>query len=178
MLRRNSSALFGGNHNSPREMISELSGTPFSTEEMLIRLGLATSLGLLVGLDREVRGMSAGIRTHALVSLSAAVTTISALILYLEVRSSGGTEADPLRVIQGLAQAIGFIAAGVIFFSKGNVHNLTTAANVWLATAIGIAAGAGQFALALAAAGFGILIVTVLRFFERFIPGSDKAQSD
>jgi putative Mg2+ transporter-C (MgtC) family protein len=86
--------------------------------------------------------MSAGIRAHALVSLSAAATTISALMLCIEVRSSGGTEADPLRVIQGLAQAIGFIAAGVIFFSKGSVHNLTTAANVWLATALGIAAGA------------------------------------
>lgn len=68
-----------------------------------------------------------------------AVITIATLDLYLNVRAHGGG-ADPLRVIQGLAQAIGFIAAGGIFVDRGRVRNLTTAANVWLTAGVGIAA--------------------------------------
>ncbi|WP_230534112.1 MgtC/SapB family protein [Microvirga roseola] len=134
-----------------------------------MRLGVATVCGLLLGLDRELRGIAAGLRTHALVSVSSAVITISALDLYAAVKDHGG-DADPLRVIQGLAQAIGFIAAGAIFVAKGTVRNLTTAANVWLATAVGIGAGAGQFALAGIATGFGIVIVTVVRTVEYLLP--------
>jgi putative Mg2+ transporter-C (MgtC) family protein len=150
--------------------------TTFTLQEIFVRLGLATLLGLILGLDRELRGIAAGIRTHALVSLSSAAITLSALDLYGTVRAQGG-ESDPLRVIQGLAQAIGFIAAGAIFVVKGDVRNLTTAANVWLTTAVGIAAGAGQVVLALAAAVFGIVIVTVLRVIERFLP-QGKGQRD
>lgn len=144
-------------------------GTMFTVEEILIRLGVATVCGLLLGLDRELRGIAAGLRTHALVCVSAAVITVSALDLYANVRAHGG-DADPLRVIQGLAQAIGFIAAGAIFVARGTVRNLTTAANVWLATAVGIGAGAGQFALAGIATGFGVVIVTIVRIAEHFLP--------
>jgi putative Mg2+ transporter-C (MgtC) family protein len=146
-----------------------LRSTSFTTEEMMLRLGLATVCGLVLGLDRELRGIAAGLRTHALVSVSSAVITISALDLYEAVRAQGGNS-DPLRVIQGLAQAIGFIAAGAIFVAHGNVCNLTTAANVWLATAVGIAAGAGQFGLAVIATVFGVVIVTVVGVVERFLP--------
>jgi putative Mg2+ transporter-C (MgtC) family protein len=118
-----------------------LRDTTFTLSETVLRLGVATLCGFLLGLDRELRGISAGLRTHALVALSSAVITVSALELYGDTRAHGG-DADPLRVIQGLAQAIGFIAAGAIFVSQGAVRNLTTAANIWLATAVGIAAGA------------------------------------
>ena len=151
------------------------SSSTFDTREILIRLGFAAVCGLLLGLDRELRGISAGLRTHALVSVSSSVITVSALDLYMEVRAHGG-DADPLRVIQGLAQAIGFIAAGAIFVAGGTVRNLTTAANVWLATAVGISAGAGQFTLAGIATIFGIVIVTVVRIVERLLPrGSDES---
>jgi putative Mg2+ transporter-C (MgtC) family protein len=142
-----------------------LRDTTFTLSETVVRLGLATMCGLLLGLDRELRGISAGIRTHALVALSSAVITVSALELYGETRAHGGNS-DPLRVIQGLAQAIGFIAAGAIFVSKGAVRNLTTAANIWLATAVGIAAGAGQFMLVGVTTAFGVVIVTVVRVIE------------
>jgi len=81
-------------------------------------------------------------------------------------------------VIQGLAQAIGFIAAGAIFVSRGDVHNLTSAANIWLAAAIGIAAGAGQFVLVALALLFGAVILTLVRVTERYLPGSKKADTD
>src|SRR5918993_1517662 len=154
-----------------------LRDTTFTLSETVIRLGVATLCGLLLGLDRELRGISAGLRTHALVSLSSAVITVSALELYSDTRAHGG-DADPLRVIQGLAQAIGFIAAGAIFVSQGAVRNLTTAANIWLATAVGIAAGVGQFVLVTVTTGFGIVIVTVVGFVEhraaKRAPSDDK----
>ena len=153
-----------------------------SLEEITLRLGIASAAGLLLGLDRELRGIAAGIRTHALVALSSAVITISALELHNELARSGSSGSDPLRVIQGLAQAVGFIAAGAIFVSRGSVHNLTSAANTWLAAAIGIAEGAGQMLLLTVAIGFGILIVTLVRSSKRLLPddiisGDDKARS-
>ncbi|SDH24638.1 MgtC/SapB family protein [Pelagibacterium luteolum] len=139
--------------------------------DIVIRLALAVSGGMLLGLDRELRGISAGIRTHGLVGLSSAAITISALLLYVVLSSDGSSNnIDPLRVVQGLAQAIGFIAAGAIFFARGDVHNLTSAANLWLAAALGIAAGAGQFVLFGASLIFGLLLITVVRLVERFIP--------
>ena len=146
--------------------------------DIALRLGLATLVGLILGIDRELRGISAGIRTHALVAMSSATITISALILFHELNGLTNASPDPLRVIQGLAQAIGFVAAGTIFVSKGDVHNLTSAANIWLAAALGIAAGAGQFSLVGIAAGFGLVILTLVRILERLLPGSEKARRD
>lgn len=145
--------------------------------DIVLRLAVASAAGLVLGLDRELRGISAGIRTHSMVALSSAVITVSALLLYEELHVDGD-QIDPLRVVQGLAQAIGFIAAGAIFVSKGDVHNLTSAANLWLAAAIGIAAGAGQFLLSGAAMLFGILLISGIRIVERRIPGSDKARRE
>ncbi|MDX3910231.1 MAG: MgtC/SapB family protein [Sphingobium sp.] len=117
---------------------------------LALRLGAATLVGLVLGLDRELRGRDAGLRTHALVALSSALITISSLLVY-EATKDEGSRADPLRVIQGIAQAIGFIAAGLIFVHRGDVRNLTTAANLWMAAAAGIVAGLGQFRLLLCA---------------------------
>jgi putative Mg2+ transporter-C (MgtC) family protein len=142
--------------------------------ETAIRLVVATFGGLVLGIDREMRGIAAGIRTHALVSLSSAVITVSALLLFQTLGAQGAQDIDPLRVIQGLAQAIGFIAAGAIFVAKGDVHNLTSAANLWLASAIGIAAGAGQYFLLGTALVLGIIVITLVRLFSRHLPGTRK----
>jgi putative Mg2+ transporter-C (MgtC) family protein len=152
----------------------ETAGAGFTTWEVFLRLALATVCGLLLGLDREVRGIAAGLRTHAMISLSSAVITLSSFMIYNEVRASGQGDPDPLRVIQGLAQAIGFIGAGAIFVARGNVRNLTTAANMWLAAAVGIAAASGQFVLLLLATIFGVIIITGLRILERYLSGSTK----
>ncbi|MGU3479011.1 MgtC/SapB family protein [Methylobacterium sp. D48H] len=147
-----------------------LDTTTISLADILLRLGSATACGLALGLERERKGKDAGIRTHALVALSSAVITTSALSLYSEVQARGG-DADPLRVIQGLAQAIGFIAAGTIFVARGDakrtVRNLTTAASIWLAASAGIVAGAAQFTLLAAAMGFGLAILVVVSFLKR-----------
>jgi len=98
-----------------------LDATASSLTDILLRLGSATACGLALGFERERKGKDAGIRTHALVALSSAVITTSALSLYADLQARGG-DADPLRVIQGLAQAIGFIAAGTIFVAKGDAE--------------------------------------------------------
>jgi putative Mg2+ transporter-C (MgtC) family protein len=141
-----------------------------STQEMLLRLGVAALVGMILGVDRELKGIAAGLRTHALVSLSSAAITYSALMLHEQLWIEGDPATDPLRVIQGLAQAIGFIAAGLIFVSKGGVKNVTSAANLWLATAVGIASGAGQYELVAATTAIGVVLLTIVRVAERFMP--------
>ncbi|HWT13150.1 MAG TPA: MgtC/SapB family protein [Allosphingosinicella sp.] len=141
----------------------------FSWTELLLRLGSASLIGLLLGLDRELHGIEAGIRTHALVALSSAMIMVSSLMLTQQLRTEDFAP-DPLRAIQGLSQAIGFIAAGVIFVRGANVVNMTTAANIWVAAAIGIASGAGQYRLVLVGAGLGFVLLTLLKLFERVLP--------
>jgi putative Mg2+ transporter-C (MgtC) family protein len=147
------------------------------TLEIMLRLGLATLAGAVLGFDRERRGHPAGIRTNGIVALSSAILTVSALLIFIDLRSEGA-QPDPLRVIQGLAQAIGFIAAGLIFVKGGDVHNLTTAANLWLATAIGIACGAGQYAVVGVAMLFGLVLVTLGRIAKKLIPGIPHSDAE
>ncbi|WP_336970966.1 MgtC/SapB family protein [Sphingobium aromaticiconvertens] len=134
-----------------------------------LRLGLATVVGLVIGFEREWRGHDAGIRTHALVALSSAMIVISALLIAREMAQQG-QQSDPVRAIQGLAQAIGFIAGGLIFVRGGDVRNMTTAASLWMAAAVGIAAGAGQFTLVLLASTITLLVLTLLSLTKRLIP--------
>ena len=139
-------------------METEFFSPPIDNHDILLRLGVSALAGLVLGIDRELRGIAAGIRTHALVAVSSAVIMISALMLFADVRDMEG------------------VAAGAIFFAKGHVHNLTSAANIWLAASVGIAAGAGQMSLAAFALVFGIVIITVVRTVEFLIPGSNKGR--
>jgi putative Mg2+ transporter-C (MgtC) family protein len=139
--------------------------------DLLTRLGVAAVLGLLLGLDRELRGHAAGLRTHGLICFSAAAMTVSIVSLYLEL---GGARMDPLRIYEATGAFIGIIGAGLIVFSKGQVKNLTTAAHLWLAAVIGIACGAGQWPLVAIAAAVGVAMLTLLRLVERrWFPDED-----
>jgi putative Mg2+ transporter-C (MgtC) family protein len=149
----------------------------FATVDMLQRLALATLLGMVLGLDREMRGHSAGVRTHGILALAAAVVVVSGMMVHHAVQEAGGA-ADPLRAVQGLYQAVGFIGAGLVFTRRRDVHNLTSAGSIVLAVAIGIAAGLGQWVLAVAATGLGLFVLAVVRLVEPWLPGSDKARQD
>ena len=124
--------------------------------DLLTRLGVAAVLGLALGLDREVRGRAAGLRTHGLICFASAAMTVSMISLY---RQMGGGQADYLRMFEATGAFIGIIGAGLIVFSKGQVKNLTTAAHLFLTAVVGIACGAGQWPLV--AIGFVIAIVTL-----------------
>ncbi len=132
--------------------------------DLLSRLGIAAALGLLLGLDRELRGHAAGMRTHGLICFSAAATAVSMLGLWHALDAESG---DPMRMYEAAGSFIGIIGAGLIVFSKGQVHNLTTAANLWLAAVIGLACGAGQWPLVAIATVISIVMMTLLRLVER-----------
>jgi putative Mg2+ transporter-C (MgtC) family protein len=141
-------------------------------EIIALRLGVATLAGLALGFEREWRGRDAGLRTHAMVALSSAMITISALSLSEDLHARGD-ESDPLRVVQGLAQAIGFIAGGLIFVRGGDVRNMTTASSLWMAAAIGIAAGIGQFLLVAIASLLALALLIAVGALERIFPGKE-----
>ncbi|MDZ4308115.1 MgtC/SapB family protein [Allopontixanthobacter sp.] len=146
--------------------------------DLLSRLVAAAVLGLVLGLDRELRGHAAGMRTHGLVCFAAAAMTVSAISLYSQL---DGARMDPLRIYEATGAFIGIIGAGLIVFSGGRVHNLTTAAHLWLAAVIGIACGAGQWPLVVIASIVGLIMLTVLRLVEpkdsdRHIEGSGHAK--
>ena len=139
--------------------------------DLLTRLGVAAGLGLLLGLDREIRGHAAGMRTHGLICFSAAAMTVSIVSLYFQLE---GERMDPLRVFEATGAFIGIIGAGLIVFSKGEVKNLTTAAHLWLAAVVGIACGAGQWPLVAIAATISVVMLTLLRVVERrWFPDED-----
>ena len=133
--------------------------------EVVIRLLAATAVGGVIGLDRELTQKPAGLRTHALVSLGAALATASAL--QLGVRNDV-THADAAsRVIQGIIAGIGFIGGGVILHADGrNVKGLTTAASIFVAAALGISCGIGRWRVAVAAAGIALVVLTLGRPLE------------
>ena len=139
--------------------------------DLLTRLGVAAVLGLLLGVDREMRGMAAGMRTHGLICFSAAAMTVSIVSLYFQL---DGERMDPLRIFEATGTFIGIIGAGLIVFSKRQVKNLTTAAHLWLAAVIGIACGAGQWPLVAIGAAISVVMLTLLRIIERrFFPDED-----
>lgn len=139
--------------------------------ELITRLGVAAVIGLLLGFDREARGHAAGMRTHGLVCFSAAATTVSIIALYNQI---GGPRTDVLRLYEAIGAFIGIIGAGLIVFSKGRLHNLTTAAHLWLAGVIGIACGAGQWPLVAVGTVISLIMITALRFVEARFFGPDR----
>ena len=97
------------------------------------------------------------------------------LEIFEALKAAGHTDMDPLRIVQGLAQAIGFICTGVIIQSRGDVHGLTTAVNIWLCSAIGVAAGAGLHTLALLATAFAAAVLTGMHFIEKWLFPRDRS---
>jgi len=141
---------------------------PWTPEWIIaVRLLAACLLGGLIGLERELRDHDAGLRTHMLTALSAAVFTLVAWELYSHTRDvNPESNADPLRVIEAVTAGAGFLAAGIVFQSKGRVRGLTTGASVWTAAAIGVACGAGAYVIAAMATALVLAVLAGLRRFE------------
>jgi putative Mg2+ transporter-C (MgtC) family protein len=141
--------------------------TPPGEAQLLLRLALAVLLAAVLGWERERAGKPAGLRTHALVGLAAALyTTIATLSIADYHQVDPELRADPIRVIQAVALGIGFLGGGVISVGARGGHDtgLTTAASVWSTAAIGIAIGLGYYTLAV---GATLLQLVVLHLFAR-----------
>ncbi len=136
-------------------------------QRVALRLIVAFVFGALLGLNRELHGKSAGVRTHALVSLGAAAATLAALY------SADGVPADPnatSRVIQGILTGIGFLGAGVILHdTPGRVSGLTTAATVWIAAVFGFVAGLGSWTVLIVGVALTAFALTFGKVFERIV---------
>ncbi len=131
---------------------------------LVLQLLLATVLGALVGLEREVHGRPAGLRTHILVCMGAALIIVAFENLKLSLISSGDDilAMDPARAAAGVITGIGFLGAGTILKGKDHVVGLTTAASIWVVAAIGITTGLGQFFLAITATMLVLFALLVL----------------
>ena len=152
-------------------IISEFSDIPdLSTMTRLtLRLGLAAVLGGILGYERELKARSAGVRTHMLVAVGAALFVVGPL-------QSGIPLPDMSRVLQGIIQGIGFLGAGAIIVraSQQKIQGLTTAANIWATAAIGIVAGLGLEATAVLSTAIVLIILAVI---PRIIPLSHQADA-
>jgi putative Mg2+ transporter-C (MgtC) family protein len=128
------------------------------TVEMILRLLLASALGAVIGYQREKAGKQAGLRTHVLICVGAALFAIISAYGF-------GAASDPARIAAGIVVGVGFIGAGVILHREGGgVAGLTTAATIWAVAGIGLAAGAGLYIVSAVAT---VIILGVL-----FIPHS------
>ena len=134
--------------------------------ETIIRLGMATLLGGLIGLEREVHGKEAGFRTHALVCLGSALIMVVSTQVY-EVYHVHA-EVDPSRIAAQVVSGIGFLGAGAIIRDPRGIRGLTTAAGVWTAAGIGLACGFGQYRPALITTVFALLILFVFSRVEKW----------
>src|SRR6267142_2127910 len=128
--------------------------------EIALRLGAALILGSALGLNRELHGKPAGLRTHGLVSLGAAVAVIVSLGFPGESKAN-----DPhavSRVLQGILTGIGFLGAGVILRDpNGHVTGLTTAATIWICAALGVACGLGYWSVLGIAFGLTVFVLVI-----------------
>jgi Uncharacterized membrane protein len=134
---------------------------------IILRLVGAAVLVAGIGYDREVSGRAAGLRTHMLVSSSAALFSILSIeVISLPHLSDDQVRADPLRVIEAVTAGVAFLAAGFIIVARGQVRGVTTGAGIWFAAAIGLAAGFGYWSIGLIAAVLGVAIIAVLGRME------------
>lgn len=122
--------------------------------EFLIKMVLATVMGVIIGFERKSRNKGAGIRTHAIVSLASALMMIVSKYGFFDI-----VEYDAARVAAQVVSGIGFLGTGLIFIKNNAVNGLTTAAGIWATAGIGLAMGAGLYAVAI----FGTLLIVIIQ---------------
>jgi putative Mg2+ transporter-C (MgtC) family protein len=147
-------------------ILQEFSDLPDAGEvtRITMRLLIAAILGGLLGFEREQKGKAAGLRTHMLVALGAA-------LFVLIPQQAKMSDADLSRVLQGLVAGVGFLGAGTIIKGNGeeDVKGLTTAAGIWLTAAIGVAAGMGREATAVLSTLLALVVLTTVPKVVRFL---------
>jgi putative Mg2+ transporter-C (MgtC) family protein len=140
--------------------------------ELLLRLLLAALLGAAIGLERELKQKSAGLRTNTLIAVGAALFTLMSVEM-----AEGVFGADPTRITAQIVTGIGFLGAGAIIRTGGSVQGLTTAATVWVNAAIGMAAGGGRYVLAIGATALTMIVLLALTRLENLIARRDPSRA-
>lgn len=140
-----------------------------------LRLGCAMVVGIVIGLEREFTHRPAGLRTHILVALGACVVSILGEMLFIHYSALGATP-DPARLSAQVITGVGFLGAGTIMKEGVSVKGLTTAASVWAVACLGIAAGFGYYALAIAGMLFTLITLTIFEALQRRLIHSRSAE--
>jgi putative Mg2+ transporter-C (MgtC) family protein len=138
----------------------------------LAELALAFVLSASIGLEREMRQKSAGLRTYTLVGFSSALVMLVSKYGFTDILESGRVVLDPSRIAAQIVSGIGFIGGGLIFVRKDIVRGLTTAATVWLTATVGMACGAGLPILAIAVTFGHFIVIALFPAIERRLPKS------
>lgn len=139
--------------------------TPFQV--VAARLLLATIFGAAIGFEREWRNRPAGLRTHILVCVAAATFAILTIeIVHAPMFEKDTGRFDPIRIVEAVTAGVAFLAAGVVIFTRGEVHGLTTGAGMWLAGAIGVACGLGLWQIALFSTFLALVVLGSLFALE------------
>lgn len=137
--------------------------------DFALRLFVAGAMGVLIGLEREYRAKEAGYRTHFLVALGSALMMIVSQYGFMDVLKTDLIRVDPSRIAAQVVSGIGFIGAGTIILQKQIVRGLTTAAGIWATSGIGLAVGAGMYAIGIAATLLVLLGLETLSYFFKSI---------
>ena len=140
---------------------------------MLQRLGLSVLLGAAMGLERELGGHRAGLRTHLMVAVGACLFAIASIL-----GADGHQNADPTRIASQVVVGIGFLGGGAIIHERGSVRGLTTAAGLWVAASVGVAAGLGAGWLATLGALVALFCMAGLLPLERWLKLRLRIPSD
>ena len=139
--------------------------------DYLLKLFVATALSGIVGVERQLRKKTAGMRTHMLVCLGSLVFTLLGMDLFargtLTASGADPTRVDPLRIVEAIVGGLGFLGAGAIIQARGHIHGLTTATSIWTMGALGVAVGIGNYNLALLTMVFTLLVLWTIDLFER-----------
>ncbi|MBW7952078.1 MAG: MgtC/SapB family protein [Chitinophagaceae bacterium] len=138
-----------------------------STNEIIIRLALASLFGALIGLERERKHWAAGLRTHMMVCVGACLIMMVSAFGFSDILGTPNLTLDPSRIAAQVVSGIGFIGAGTILLLKqGTIRGLTTASGLWTVAAIGLATGGGMYFAAIATTVIAIIILWALKPLE------------
>lgn len=160
-----------GDCDMPPELTTFGTETTLDLPTIALRMLIALLCGAAVGFEREWRSHAAGLRTHILVCLSAALVAILAIeIAHHSAFAADSTHVDPLRLIEAVTAGVAFLAAGMIVFNKGEIRGLTTGAGLWFAGSIGLACGLGFWQIGLLATLFAFSVLFLIHRLEHHLP--------
>lgn len=143
--------------------------------DIIIKLVLALLLGMCLGIERVVAGKMAGMRTYGLVTMGSALFTVIGVV------AAGGYESvfalkESIRLTAQIVVGIGFIGAGLIFFTGSKVSGITTAAGIWVSAGVGVAVGYGFYVMAIVATALALITFTVLWYVEDRLKGFIRSE--
>ena len=146
----------------------DLSGIQLSVWDIILRMACAMLVGAVIGTEREFTHRPAGMRTHMLVSLGACAVMITSQMLFAQYRVYGATP-DPARLSAQVITGIGFLGAGTILKEGPTIKGLTTAASIWAVACLGIAVGAGYYAVGLVGDACMMITLTVFEWLQELL---------